>query len=193
MLILFQNSAVVYFILVTAMTKDTRDASFSDEFKKLATPLTKFIIKRVSGDSRATEEVLSSTMIAAWKGWSAFQHKSTYFTWLCRIALNKIADYYHDQINERSQIVVPIIDAITNMEDKSLSPDEEMALKELRSSVNDCLNLMSPEKRRLLQFRYWYDLSYEEIAKLTGISVRAVEGQLYRARHEFAKVWSKSH
>lgn len=175
------------------MTKNTRDESFSSEFEKLATPLTKFIIKRVSGDSKATEEVLSSTMIAAWKGWLTFQHKSSYFTWLCRIALNKIADYYHDQVHEGSRIVVPLIDTITDADTKTLSPEESLALKELRRSVNDCLDLMSPEKRRLLQFRYWYDLSYTEIAKIMGISERAVEGQIYRAKHEFAKVWDKSH
>ncbi len=174
------------------MTKNTRDGGFSQEFEKLAVPLTKFIIKRVSGDSKATEEVLSSTMIAAWKGWNTFKHKSTYFTWLCRIALNKIADYYHDQVNSRSGIVVPLIDAITNADTKTLSPEESMALKELRMAVNDCLDLMPPEKRRLLQFRYWYDLSYSEIAKIMGISERAVEGQLYRARHEFAEAWSQN-
>jgi len=155
-------------------------------------PLTKFIIKRVSGDSQAKEEVLSSTMIAAWRGWNTFKHKSSYFTWLCRIALNKIADYYHDQVHEGSKIVVPLIDSITDIDFKSLSPDEELALKELRGSVNDCLNLLSPEKRRLLQFRFWYDLSYAEMAKILGISERAVEGQLYRAKHEFARVWANS-
>lgn len=174
------------------MTKTTRDSSFTQEFERLATPLTKFIIKRVSGDSRATEEVLSSTTIAAWKGWGTFRHKSSYFTWLCRIALNKIADYYHDQVHEGSRIVVPLIDAITKADANNLSPDEQMALKELRASVNSCLNLLPPEKRKLLQFRYWYDLSYSEIAKMMGISERAVEGQLYRARHEFARAWEQN-
>lgn len=171
------------------MTKNTH---FESVYKKLAVPLTKFVIKRVSGDSQATEEVISSTMIAAWRGWNTFRHKSSYFTWLCRIALNKIADYYRDQVHRDSRIVVPLIDAVTDADPKSLSPDEAMVLKELRASVNGCLNLLPPEKRRLLQFRYWYDLSYSQIAKILGVSERAVEGQLYRARHEFTSVWSKN-
>jgi RNA polymerase sigma-70 factor (ECF subfamily) len=169
------------------MSKNTH---FESVYKNLALPLTKFVIKRVSGDSQATEEVLSATMISAWHGWNTFKHKSSYFTWLCRIALNKIADYYHDQIHQGSRIVVPLIDSITDMDSKNISPDEALALKELRGSVNDCLNLLPPKKRKLLQFRFWYDLSYEEIAKIMGISERAVEGQLYRAKHEFAKVWA---
>jgi RNA polymerase sigma-70 factor, ECF subfamily len=174
-------------LLVAGMSKNTH---FESVYKNLALPLTKFVIKRVSGDSQATEEVLSATMISAWHGWNTFKHKSSYFTWLCRIALNKIADYYHDQVHQGSRIVVPLIDSITDMDSKNISPDEALALKELRSSVNDCLNLLPPKKRKLLQFRFWYDFSYEEIAKIMGISERAVEGQLYRAKHEFAKVWT---
>lgn len=164
---------------------------FEIVYKNLALPLTKFVIKRVGGDTAAVDEVVSDTMVAAWRGWTTFKHKSSYFTWLCRIALNKIADYYRDQVNQRSNIITPSLKALANMEDKSASPEERLALEELRKSVNDCLNLLPPDKRRLLQFRFWYDYSYQKIAKIMGISERAVEGRLYRARHEFAKVWTR--
>jgi RNA polymerase sigma-70 factor (ECF subfamily) len=164
--------------------------SFVVIYKEFALPLTKFVMKRMGAGEKEVEEIVEETAVAAWKGWNTFEHKSTYFTWLCRIALNKIADYYHDQVNKNSRIVVPIIDALTETDAKSLSPEESLVLKDLRKSVNGCLNLMSPEKRKLLQFRYWYDMSYDEIGKLLGISERAVEGRLYRAKEEFSEVYS---
>ncbi|MGA3292304.1 MAG: sigma-70 family RNA polymerase sigma factor [Candidatus Microgenomates bacterium] len=170
------------------MAKNTR---FEAVYRDFYLPLTKFVMKRMGAGEKEAEEVVEETAVAAWKGWNTFKHKSGYFTWLCRIALNKIADYYHDQVNENSKLIVPLIDTITET-DKKLSPDETLALKELRKSVNDCLNLLPPEKRQLLQFRYWYDMSYSEISKVMGISERAVEGQIYRAKHEFAKVWSST-
>jgi RNA polymerase sigma-70 factor (ECF subfamily) len=165
--------------------------SFVIIYKELALPLTKFVIKRMGVGEKESEEIVEETFVAAWRGWNTFRHKSSYFTWLCRIALNKISDYYRDQINKKSKIVVPLIEALTYTDNKSLSPEEALALKDLRKSVNSCLDAMSPEKRQLLQFRYWYDMSYEEIAKILGISERAVEGQIYRAKHEFSKVWQK--
>lgn len=162
---------------------------FENAYKDLVLPLTKFVMKRTGADKKEVDEVVEETFVAAWKGWNAFKHKSSYFTWLCRIALNKIADYYHDQIHQGSRIVVPILDAITAIDYKTLSPEENLALKELRISVNDCLNLLPPEKRKLLWFRYWKDMSYAEISKMLGISERAVEGQLYRVKHEFAHIW----
>ena len=168
------------------MAKSTR---FEAVYKNLSLPLTKFVTKRVSGDSRAAEEVIASTMVAGWRGWKTFRHKSSYFTWLCRIALNKIADYYRDQIHERSRIVVPTLKAMSMVEANDVAPEERMALDELRKMVNDCLNLLPYEKRRLLWFRYWKDLSYRQIANMVGLSERAVEGKLYRARHEFANLY----
>lgn len=165
---------------------------FTDFYKKLALPLTKFVMKRIGANKDEVDEIVEETFVAAWRGLQTFRHKSSYFTWLCRIALNKIADYYHDQINSRSGIIVPLIDAITQKDEKSLSPEESLALKDLRKSVNDCLNLLPYEKRQLLWFRYWKDMSYDEISKMIGVSERAVEGRLYRAKEEFIKVWSGS-
>jgi RNA polymerase sigma factor (sigma-70 family) len=170
----------------------TKNPYFDSLYRSVSTPLFKFIAKHLRKDQIAVEEVFEETIVAGWKGYKSFKHKSTYFTWLCRIALNKIADYYHDQVNENSGIIIPLIDSITYVDKKNLSPEESIALKELRASVNNCLNLLPFEKRRLLWFRYWKDYSYDQIGKMMGISERAVEGRLYRAKEEFAKVWSST-
>lgn len=165
---------------------------FDSLYRKFSSPLFKFIAKHLRRDQTAVEEVFEETVVASWKGYKTFKHKSSYFTWLCRIALNKIADYYHDQVHQNSRIVVPLIDSLTDVDTRALSPEESLALKELRASVNGCLNLLPYEKRKLLWFRYWKDYSYDQIGKMLGISERAVEGKLYRAKHEFARVWSSS-
>lgn len=163
---------------------------FEKVYQKLALPLTKFIIKAVGGKEEVVDDVLSETFVAAWKGWNTFKHKSSYFTWLCKISLNKIADYYRDQVNRNSGIIVPLFGNLDIPDSKTLSPEEKMSLQELRASVNNCLNLLPWEKRRLLWLKYWQDLSTREVAKILKISERAVEGKLYRARHAFAKIWN---
>jgi RNA polymerase sigma-70 factor (ECF subfamily) len=164
---------------------------FDEQYKKYSPILFKFIAKHLRRDETAVEEVFEETIVAAWKGYKSFEHKSSYFTWLCRIALNKIADYYHDQVNQSSRFVVPLLDSLTYIDRDNLSPEENLALKELRGSVNDCLNLLPYEKRQLLWFRYWANYSYQQIGKIMGISERAVEGRLYRAKEEFEEVWAR--
>lgn len=159
-------------------------------YRKFLSPLTRFVFKKIGSKPEVAEEIVIETMAAAWKSYKTFKHKSSFFTWLCRIALNKIADYYKVQVNRNSELIVPLIEELAYSDPTALSPEEKISLTELKKSVNDCLNLLPPEKRRLLQFRYWYDYSYEKISELTGLSIRAVEGKIYRAKSDFAKNWN---
>lgn len=168
----------------------SQNPHFEDLHKKFSTPLFRFIAKRIGAKPEATEEVFEETVIAAWKGFKTFKYKSTYFTWLCRIALNKIADYYRDQIHERSHIIVPTLKAMSLIEAGDISPEERLVLNDLRDNVNACLNLLPTNVRKLLWYRYWRGMSYDQIAKVMDISVRAVEGRLYRAKESFAKIWT---
>lgn len=165
--------------------------SFVAVYNALSPSLTRFIAKRLGSDYTKTEEILQNTAVAAWKSFSSFRHKSTYFTWLCRIALNKIADYYKGQINERSKLIYPGLKKITLIESGDLPPSERLALDELCTQVNNCLDMLPPNKRRLLQYKYWQGLTHAQIGNLLGISERAVEGRLYRAKQNFAKMYIK--
>jgi RNA polymerase sigma-70 factor (ECF subfamily) len=180
----------------------TKTPQFESVYKKLSKPVLKFIAKRIGTKPQVTEEVFEETMTAAWKGWNTFKHKSSYFTWICRIALNKIADYYRGQVHERSRFVAPFLEELAFLEDDSISPEERMALQDLRVSIRKCLNVLPEEKRNLLYLRYWEEMSIKQIAKQSGISERSVEGKIYRAKlllkdiftdkyPEISKVYSK--
>ena len=171
--------------------------NFEKLYKKYISPLTRFVFKKIGSDPLAADQIVSETFEAAWKGYKSFKNKSSFFTWLCRIALNKIADYYRDQINQRSHIVVPTLKKWAQIEqlvqtNKNISPEEQLILNELRDKVNEVLNLLPLEKRKLLWYRYYRDLSYKEISVILKISPRAVEGKLYRAKSSFSKVWNKN-
>jgi RNA polymerase sigma-70 factor, ECF subfamily len=168
--------------------------SSDDNFEKIITkfknPLSKFIYKRLGANKEIADEVLSQTMIAAWKGWHTFNHKSGYFTWICRIALNKIADYYRGQVNRKSEFIAPFLEGL--VEPVAPSFEERMALDELKKSVNQCLDLLPEKKRQILQLRYWQEASLKEISQLLGISEKGIEAKLYRARKSFAKLVAKA-
>lgn len=168
-------------------------SSFESTYKKLSKPVFKFIAKRLGTKPQITEEVFEDTMVAAWKGFETFKHKSSYFTWVCRIALNKIADYYRGQVNERSKYVAPLLEEIANIEDNSLAPEEQIALDDLRVSIRNCLNILPPEKRNLLYLRYWEKLTIKQIAKQTRSSERKVEGKIYRAKQTLKTIFEEQY
>ncbi|MBI5356593.1 sigma-70 family RNA polymerase sigma factor [Candidatus Collierbacteria bacterium] len=167
--------------------------SFEVIYRLLALPVLKFIVKRMGGDQAAAEEVFVRTISAAWEGWHNFRHKSSYFTWICRIALNKIADYYRDQVNDNSRWVLPVLENIASADAGNLDPYERASLAELRSAMRECLELLPDEKRKLLQFRFWREMSIREIATLTGSTERAVEGKIYRTKQILKKILRAKH
>lgn len=148
----------------------------------------KFLISRMGGNKEAAEEVFSQTVVAAWRGWHTFEHKSSYFTWVCRIGLNKMADYYREEINRRSTFIVPTLQSWANIKDNNLLPDEKLALDELKNAVRNCLLLLPEDKRKLLYLRYWKGLSLKEISQVYAVSERSIEGKLYRARADFREI-----
>lgn len=172
-------------------TGGSTPSHFESLYRQFATPLLKFIAKRLGASPQAADEIFQETMVAAWRGYKTFRHKSSFFTWLCRISLNKIADYWRDQVNESSHLVVPTIQKLLSLPSEEISAEEKLSLKELKESVNSCVNLLPYKTRRLLWYRYWKDLSTHEIAKILGVSERAVEGKLYRARSNFAATYSE--
>jgi RNA polymerase sigma-70 factor (ECF subfamily) len=148
----------------------------------------RLILKRNGGDLEVAEQVLQDTFVAAFKSFHTFHHKSSYFTWLCKIALNKMADYYRHQVHYRSKMVIPTIVQINSLVDPALSPEEKLSLDELRAGVNKCLDLLPSQYRQLLHLRYYQKLTGKEICLMLHLSSRQLEGRLHRARHSLAKV-----
>ncbi len=151
----------------------------------------KIILKRNGGDLQAAEEVLSDTFTAAIKSFHTFQSKSSYFTWLTRIALNKMADYYRHEIHQHSRIIVPSVDYFNSLIDPKISLEEQVSLNDLKQKLAQSLNLIPPEYQDILTLKYFRDLSTKEICVKLDLTNRQLEGRLYRAKKSLAKVLSK--
>lgn len=165
-----------------------KTTQFEKIYKQLSTPVYKFIAKRIGARPDVTEEVFEETIVAAWRGLKTFKHKSSYFTWICRIALNKIADYYRGQIHERSRLIAPFLEDLAYIEDENILPEEKLALQDLRVSIRKCLDILPTKKRNLLYLRYWEEMTIKQIAMKFGMSERSIEGQIYRSKQLLKKI-----
>jgi RNA polymerase sigma-70 factor (ECF subfamily) len=64
--------------------------------------------------------------------------------------------------------------------------------KELGRRIQDALDGLTDEYRLLLLLVADEELSYEQVAKLTGQTADAVRGKLHRARKSFAALFAKT-
>jgi RNA polymerase sigma-70 factor (ECF subfamily) len=65
-------------------------------------------------------------------------------------------------------------------------PEEAALTNERNALVQEMLSELSPDYRLAVVLRYWYDLSYAEIAEILDTTESAVKSRLFRARQALA-------
>jgi RNA polymerase sigma-70 factor (ECF subfamily) len=140
------------------------------------------------GDANEAEDASQETFLRVYKNIKRYDHKRPFSTWLLSIA----AHHCIDQIRKRHLVVVSM-DAIPYLDPPDTSPGPETSLRLLedQKKIEVLLKSLNSQDRAAVVMYYWYDFSYEEIAKSLSITVSAVKSRLHRARLILAQTWQK--
>ncbi|PYS83321.1 MAG: hypothetical protein DMF70_06860 [Acidobacteria bacterium] len=68
------------------------------------------------------------------------------------------------------------------IESRRLTPEQESERRERRSEIESVVQLLPAAYRELIALRHSHDLSYDEIAEVTGLPLGTVKNRLFRAR-----------
>jgi RNA polymerase sigma-70 factor (ECF subfamily) len=153
---------------------------------KYQNKLKTFILQKVK-DALDVEEILQETLIAASQSLPTFAGKSSFFTWLCGIANHEIADFYRKK--KIKTFLFSHFPFLENLVSEALGPEEELLKAEVRKEVKKVLGRLSEGYAQILRLKYYQSLSMVEIAQKLGMTVKAVESRLTRARQAFKKEW----
>lgn len=123
------------------------------------------------------DDVTQNTFIKAFRNIHRFQSNSTLFTWLYRIATNESLNFLE---KKKRRFFLPIEDHHEAMENY-LSSSHLINGEQIEIKLQKAL-LKLPDKQRLVfNLRYFEDLPYEEISKITGTSVGALKASYHHA------------
>jgi RNA polymerase sigma-70 factor, ECF subfamily len=150
-----------------------------------------YLTLRLLGDSARAEDATHDVFLKAYKKWADFHHDASPRTWLYRIAINHCSNLrqsWHSRhiVNDGNDMVMDSAVAGTD------SPLQVLETKELGERIQKSLDQMSEEYRLLLLLVADQELSYDEIAALTGQTADAVRGKLHRARKAFVVLFQKT-
>ncbi len=131
---------------------------------------------RLSRTSANAEDLVQESWLAAWSNASSFDPaKAKLTTWLHRILHNR----FIDGVRKKTEVLdAEAIDAA--LADGSLS--ESIVLEERLSALDRMVNQLPGEQRAALALRHFQGFGNEDISHILGVSVRAVESLLARAR-----------
>ncbi|HEX2914117.1 MAG TPA: sigma-70 family RNA polymerase sigma factor [Chloroflexia bacterium] len=138
---------------------------------------------RMLNNPAEAEDAAQEVFVRAFTQLHTYQPTRRFSTWILAVANH----YCIDVLRRRKAIMVDLDTVAFQAESKQPEPEEQALLSEARSETRNLLNTLPEKYRAITIMRYWEDLSYEEIAEATGLTIATVKTRLFRARELLAK------
>jgi len=149
------------------------------------------LLYRMLGNSDEAEEVAQEVFVTVFKAIDSFRGEAKFSTWLYRIAANHSKNRLK-YLGRRSYKSTGELDEAAEREAQDAQPssmrphvdgpDAVLEGLELERAVQSGIAKLEEEHRVLIILRDVEDLSYEEIAAITGLELGTVKSRLHRAR-----------
>jgi RNA polymerase sigma-70 factor (ECF subfamily) len=136
------------------------------------------------------EEIANDVFIDAIDSLTTLKKNTNLNAWLFSIAHNKMVDYYRKKKFKTflfSQFAFFEIIASEIHE-----PEFQMEKDKVRSRIEATLHKLSKRYREILQLRYEEQMPVKQIALLYGLSPKATESLIFRARRHFITIYERT-
>lgn len=99
--------------------------------------------------------------------------------WISRIAHNLIIDFYRQEKSENLQSAdLEDIDVLNRKELAEETIEDIIISDQIREDVKYLIKKLPPLQREVLNMRYYQNLSFKEIAEITGVSINTALGRM---------------
>lgn len=163
------------------------EKEFTILYNKYKNPIFSYIYY-LCNDRFLAEEICQEVFLKVYLNIEGFEGKSSFKTWIYRIAKNTYFDFAKKASNSMEN-GFRILDE--NIRDKGLRPDEHVVNREKGELIKKALGMMSYKYRTYIILRDVQGFSYKEIRDITGEKLNTVKVGIYRARREFTKIYKK--
>lgn len=148
-------------------------------------PIYRFI-RASTGDPQDALDLTQDTFIAAFAALGRYDRSRPLLAWLRRIALNKCRDWGRRRRLRAMLWRTAPIDAAHDIPDDAVATDVQTADRTELARVNAAIVQLPARLRETLILRTIEGLPQAETADILGISQKAVEARLYRARSKLS-------
>ena len=141
------------------------------------------------GSPQDAEDVTQETFITAFRKLDQFERRSSFYTWLYRIAFNAAIDLQRRKKRARNQFVGSNNVDITQAADLHAESAASVVIaKETVTQVQLALSRLDEERRNIIVLRDLQGVDYAEIASMLDIPIGTVRSRLHRARIELREI-----
>ena len=154
--------------------------AFETLYRRYHPRLARFVLKLIHRPT-LVEEVLNDTLMVVWDKADSFNGESKLSTWIFAIAYRKAMKALRRQDQ-------PVEDPRAE-ERMSLdpSPEQESEFDRRRELMMQAIGELSPEHRAIVEFTYFQDMGYREIAGIVDCPEGTVKTRMFHARRHLKR------
>lgn len=131
----------------------------------------------MTGQPQAAEDLTQDTFVSAWRSLPGYEGRSSFSTWLHRIAVNAVLAQRRGP-QGRNEI------SLTDEAGEQMEFAAEPAMDEATSiDLEHVIAGLPPGARDIVVLHGIYGYSHEEAASMLGVAIGTCKAQLHRARH----------
>ncbi|MBD3308760.1 sigma-70 family RNA polymerase sigma factor [candidate division KSB3 bacterium] len=142
------------------------------------------LIYQMTRDVEVVEDIGQDVFVAAFRAIKDFKGRSSFFTWLYRIAINHCKNYLTstNRTQDAEQRYRKEQGADVTGEYQERNPQNMLLAKEFVQQMEDAIASLPPEQRIVLTLCEFQGLSYQEMADILECPIGTVRSRLSRAR-----------
>jgi|SRR5215208_1286445 len=149
--------------------------SFGVLFQRYRDVCTRFAV-RMLGSHTDADDVLQSAFMRAYRGLANCRDRERFGGWLYQIVINECRTFAARQ-RRRDQRFVTDPEII----DRAVAETDEEPAGTISEHIEKALSRLPTEQREAFLLKYVEEMSYEEIAEITGVGVSALKMRVKRA------------
>jgi len=167
-----------------------REDSFEELVRRYQRPITNYVY-RMLNDYDSSLDVTQEVFIKVYNSLRKYSSEYKFSTWLYRIAHNAAIDHLRrNSVNQQSLETENSDGAYQlQLESPNPTPEQDRELSEWRLEIESVIKCLPGPYRDLILLRHSRDLSYEEIAGVTGLPLGTVKNRLFRAREMMREIF----
>lgn len=140
-------------------------------------PAIRAFVRRLVPSRTDADDVLQEVAIVLWERFDDFQEQGDFRAWAYGIARMKALSRLRDLSRDRVVLAGDVIELIALS-----SLQEDLQLERERDMLERCFQKVPPNEQRLLAMAYETDARMQDVAAVSGRSVRGFYQWLYRMR-----------
>ena len=170
---------------------DGDEAAFRVLFDRAFPRLYRFVLARLGGDHDATRDVVQQAFCSAIERLDHYRGEAALYTWLFQICRNALNDHFRRASRERRVITplddLPQVRAVLETLAAPLTAEPETGAwrSELGRLVQATVDALPERYAEVLEWKYVDGWPIKSIAERLGLSDKAAESLLTRARDAF--------